>query len=208
MAPMVAHLLRWRPMASRKPDDFERVTAVLARRRRMGDDFATAWALALRVLIRPIEDAREARERALTLLALEATAREWRFAYERKRPEPEAEPEPVRSVCPSCCGPVILAPVFAEPDRADPRLFVAEPYEWEPRAKCYLCAAVAERGLNRGKCARCNGTGYVGEDRPSEPMLAVDAAWSDTGHIRVVGPLTKRNPGEALYREHRCALAA
>jgi len=121
---------------------------------------------------------------------------------------------------------------------------VADPYEWQPRARCATCAKIearANRGapkcetcngrgsikLGRGEgtivcggcegrgyivqrivqrpdCSHCDGSGYVGEHRPDGELLAVDCAWSDDGHVRVIGPSTSRRKGEALYREHAC----
>jgi hypothetical protein len=39
------------------------------------------------------------------------------------------------------------------------------------------------------------------------PMLAVDVAWSDEPHVRVIGPRTGRRKGEALYALHACAVS-
>jgi hypothetical protein len=33
-------------------------------------------------------------------------------------------------------------------------------------------------------------------------MLAIDVAWSDEGHVRLVGPHTTRRKGEALNALH------
>lgn len=105
--------------------------------------------------------------------------------------------DPHRGVCPDCLGPVLIA-LLGE------HVVVAEPHEWEPRARCYVCSTIAARGQRRSNCDRCGGSGYVGERRPAGRMLAVDVAWSDEGHVRLVGPRTTRKRGEALYALHAC----
>jgi hypothetical protein len=105
--------------------------------------------------------------------------------------------EPLRMVCQKCASAVF---VF----RLNGRLLLVEPYEWEPRAACYVCQTIKARGQERRHCPRCGGTGYVGSKRPAEAMLGIDIAWSDDGHIRLVGSKTKRMRGEGLYRLHRC----
>lgn len=35
-------------------------------------------------------------------------------------------------------------------------------------------------------------------------MLAIDIAWSDEGHVRLIGQKTTRKRGEALYTLHAC----
>jgi hypothetical protein len=44
----------------------------------------------------------------------------------------------------------------------------------------------------------------VGEPRPYGQMLAVDVAWGDHIHLRLIGPNTDRRRGEALYPLHVC----
>jgi hypothetical protein len=110
-----------------------------------------------------------------------------------------ARPEPFEATCPHCSEAVIAAYVEGE-------LVVAERFEWEPRAACYLCSTIEARGQKRGQCTRCGSTSYVGEQRPKGRMLAVDVAWSDEGGVRVIGPRTSRRRGEGLYRLHRCYL--
>lgn len=107
------------------------------------------------------------------------------------------------------------------------RTVLAEPYEWEPRARCYACATIEGRkracptcrgqdascarcegtgrvANKRVRCDRCNGEGFVGRKRPPGRMLAIDLGWSDTGHVRLLGPQTPRLKGEALYVLHVC----
>jgi len=106
--------------------------------------------------------------------------------------------EPTRALCTDCLRPVLVAIV-------DGRTILAEIYEWEDRRRCFHCAgaqATSKSGVVH--CARCGGTAYVGEWRPKEPMLAVDVAWSDEGHLRVIAENTPRRKGEALHRLHRC----
>lgn len=107
--------------------------------------------------------------------------------------------DPVRTLCEHCSQPVLIAIVGS-------RVVVADIYEWQPRHRCFPCAgaqATSKRGVVH--CARCGGIGYVGSKRPDAPMLAIDIAWSDEGHIRVIGPETARRRGEALYALHTCA---
>ena len=85
-------------------------------------------------------------------------------------------------------------------------LVLAEPYEWQPRSRCFPCAGAQATSKNgRVHCSRCGGTGYIGERRPQERMLAVDMAWGDEGHVRLVAPSMKRYRGESLYRLHKCS---
>lgn len=108
---------------------------------------------------------------------------------------------------------------------------MADAYEHEPRARCYMCAGVESRvkecpkcrgsgsyreGIckrcegsgevanKRANCHRCGGSGYVGSARPVGQMLAIDVAWGDEGHVRLIGPRTSRRKGEALYNVHSC----
>jgi DnaJ-class molecular chaperone len=69
---------------------------------------------------------------------------------------------------------------------------------------CLVCEGSGKTPYGRRKCSGCHGSGYVRERRPDEPMLAIDVAWSDEGHIRVIGPNTSRKAGEGLHRLHRC----
>jgi hypothetical protein len=112
--------------------------------------------------------------------------------------------EPQRSLCGECASPVLVVVVWEMVENAivGEKVVVAEPFEWEPRARCYVCSQVETRGNSITKCNRCGGLGYVGTPRPDEPMLAVDIAWSDEGHVRMIGPKTTRKRGEALYRLH------
>lgn len=106
--------------------------------------------------------------------------------------------EPTRGLCQHCRSPVLVAII-------DGLTILAEPYEWEPRARCYVCSMVRTRGQGfRANCHRCGGTGYVGSRRPLGRMLAIDVAWSDDVHLRVVGPSAKRRRGEALMPLHVC----
>jgi hypothetical protein len=161
----------------------------------------------------------------------------------------EAQLEPLRTLCQSCALPVLVATVFTVVEgRRVAQVVTADPYEWEPRTRCYVCANNAARagercpscngsgyaggarfltrstttnggevpvckrcdGLGaigapkRSDCTRCAGAGFVGSPRPNETMLAVDIAWSDDGHIRLLEPSTSRRKGEALYDLHAC----
>lgn len=101
---------------------------------------------------------------------------------------------------------MLIAVVYRDTRRQrGERVVMADPYEWEPRARCYVCQKQATRGMKRARCDRCDGTGYVGEHRPPGKMLAWDVAWSDEGHVRIVGERTERRRGEAFYRLHVCA---
>jgi hypothetical protein len=112
--------------------------------------------------------------------------------------EPARAPiEPLRMTCQQCGDRVF---VF----KLNGRLLLVEPFEWEPRAACYVCATIKGRGQTRRNCDRCGGDGYVGSKRPATVMLGVDIAWSDDGHVRLVGPKTKRMRGEGLYPLHHC----
>jgi hypothetical protein len=126
--------------------------------------------------------------------------------------------EPARVLCPGCGAVVLAVEVSGEP-------ILASAFEWEPKARCYLCSKVESRvrdcprcrgagcvacdftgtaGHQRAECKHCGGAGFVGRQRPRARMLAVDVAWSDEGHVRIVGPKTARKKGEALYELHRC----
>jgi hypothetical protein len=111
--------------------------------------------------------------------------------------EPERPIEPLRLTCQGCGASVFLFLLNG-------RQLLVEPHEWEPRAACYVCATIEGRGQSRRNCYRCGGTGYVGSNRPAAQMLGVDIAWSDEGHVRLVGPKTNRRRGEGLYPLHHC----
>jgi hypothetical protein len=64
-----------------RPDDLELFGFVMARQRRQGDDFETAWSVAMTALDRPTKDWRDAEAHGATLSALEATRAWWRAAY-------------------------------------------------------------------------------------------------------------------------------
>lgn len=113
--------------------------------------------------------------------------------------------EPQRTLCEDCGEPVLIA--LVTPQRGRQRLIVAEPYEWEPRAACYVCVRVAKHRHKRTNCDRCGGTRYVGTPRPPGRLLAIDVAWSDEGHVRLLGPRTERRKGEACYRLHSCGVS-
>jgi hypothetical protein len=83
---------------------------------------------------------------------------------------------------------------------------VADIQEWEPRAQCGSCLHTrhAHPHLREVSCARCADTGYIGSRRPPGWMLAIDMAWGDDIHLRVVGPRTDRREGEALHAMHIC----
>jgi hypothetical protein len=112
--------------------------------------------------------------------------------------------EPTRAPCPECAEVVliVLVAVIIEGVRQPEKAIIAEPYEWEPRARCYVCQTIETQGKHRASCDRCGGLGFVGYPRPRTPMLAIDVAWSDEGHVRIVGPRTTRRKGEALYALH------
>jgi hypothetical protein len=111
-------------------------------------------------------------------------------------------PEPTRAPCLTCGEFVLVACLTDGEGLPIGPVVVASAWEWEPRARCYVCAQVETRGKKRERCDRCAGTGYVGEVRPKETMLAVDVAWSDGGHVRLVTPAMCRRKGEALYALH------
>lgn len=115
--------------------------------------------------------------------------------------------EPSRTLC-NCGEAVLVCAVPAVPRHGKPeRIVFASPFEWQPRTVCYVCANNAKRWPNspkRQNCSRCGGTGYVGEQRPTSAMLAIDIAWSDDGHVRVIEPGTERRKGEALHQLHVC----
>jgi hypothetical protein len=107
--------------------------------------------------------------------------------------------EPTRTLCD--CGSVILVVELGR------EVVIAEAFEWEPRARCYVCATIAARGQTRRNCDRCGGSGYVGERRPPGRALAIDVAWSDEGHVPLGAPRPPRRRGEALYALHACGVA-
>jgi hypothetical protein len=72
------------------PDGFERVRIFLARARRQGEDFGTAWERALAALPRGFGGA--------TLKALDGTRGEWEAAFNREpAPEPASRVEARRA---------------------------------------------------------------------------------------------------------------
>lgn len=132
--------------------------------------------------------------------------------------------------CANCLEPVLAVIVRDE-------LVLADPYEWTPLGACPVCSPpgvcgfcglelpegtpdgqrycgsvhrkAAHRARKRGeRCSRCGGTGVVGARRPPGPMLAIDVAWSDEGHVRVIASRTSRRRGEGLYPLHVCAAVA
>lgn len=111
--------------------------------------------------------------------------------------QPDHAPE--RRLCPCCLRVVIHAEVKGD-------LVIADLNEWLPRGECLSCAHTRHAHPGRHvDCRRCNGTGMVGSPRPVGQMLAVDMAWGDDLHIRLVGPNTDRRRGEALYPLHVCS---
>lgn len=155
--------------------------------------------------------------------------------------------EPIRTLC-DCGQFILVVTVPAVPRlRQLEQVVCASPFEWEMRARCFICANNAARvgtrcptckgsgyvgadnrtsrarrgeieakpckrcdGLGtlgapkRADCTRCGGDGYVGQTRPRKQMLAIDIAWSDDDHVRLIGPDTPRRKGEALYELHVC----
>lgn len=110
----------------------------------------------------------------------------------------QPDEEPTRHLCFHCLRPVIRATVHGEQVTADV-------HEWLPRGECLSCAET--RHANPGvhvDCKRCGGTAMVGEPRPPGRLLAIDVAWGDDVHLRVVGENTDRRRGEALYELHIC----
>lgn len=106
--------------------------------------------------------------------------------------------EPQRVQCAGCGQPVIMVAVEGE-------LLVASAYEWLPRMPCRVCRWVkSRRGTKRAQCTLCDGSGYVGEKRPAEVMVAIDIAWGDDCHVRLVTPRMVRRKGEGLFRLHPC----
>jgi hypothetical protein len=137
---------------------------------------------------------------------------------------------PTRGACASCFEPVLIVVVRSE-------LVLADPFEWQPLGACFVCSPpglcahckrelpedappgtrycsdvhrkAAHRARKRGEtCSRCGGTGLVGSRRPPGPMLAIDVAWSDEGHVRVIARRTSRRRGEGLYPLHVCTHVA
>lgn len=72
-----------------------------------------------------------------------------------------ASAEPLRTICNKCAQPVLVVTVPAIPDKhMAEKIVVAEPWEWQPRSRCFVCANNAAR---TGKpCGDCEGSGYVG----------------------------------------------
>jgi RecJ-like exonuclease len=124
---------------------------------------------------------------------------------------------------------VVVVPGVPKLDQPE-QIVLAEPFEWEPRARCYQCKNIESRSRvcpkcrgfdlgcarcegtgtvsdKRANCNRCGGEGYIGKRRPTGVMLAIDIAWSDDGHVRLVEPTVSRRKGEALYELHDCSLA-
>lgn len=121
--------------------------------------------------------------------------------------------DPLRNLCPYCDQPVLLATINADTlGRGNARghthdlQIIADVREWEPRAQCGSCLHTrrAHPSLNIVSCARCADTGYIGTKRPAGWMLAVDMAWGDEIHVRVISGRTDRRAGEALYPMHIC----
>jgi hypothetical protein len=111
--------------------------------------------------------------------------------------QPDTEPD--RTLCPHCLRPVIHALI-------GDRLIIADLHEWLPRGECLSCAHTRHSYPGQHiECRRCNGTAMVGEPRPYGQMLAVDVAWGDHIHLRLIGPNTDRRRGEALYPLHSCS---
>lgn len=107
--------------------------------------------------------------------------------------------EPVRALCPACLRPVLQATVRGQ-------TVIADFYEWEIRAACQSCLHTRRAHPGRPvSCGRCHNTGYVGSSRPPGKMLAIDVAWADEPHLRVIGPRTDRRRGEALHPLHICS---
>lgn len=143
-------------------------------------------------------------------------------------PERQTYAEPTRTICQDCDRPILIAvvPTIVDRQLVD-EVVVAEPYEWEPRAACFQCKSIRSRthvcpacrgrggdctrcagsgtvSDRRETCARCGGSGFVGTRRPPGVMLAIEVAWSDEGHVRLVSPRTSRKRGEAFYELHTC----
>ena len=92
-------------------------------------------------------------------------------------------------------------------------ILFAEVQEWVPLMRCPICQSVRERGYIRNHCHRCDGTGWIGQRRPEQRMLAIEVAWPvryETYTVRYIGPRTRLRRGEAVYPLHLCqpALAA
>lgn len=106
--------------------------------------------------------------------------------------------EPKMGLCADCDAPIIQVNVKGT-------LVTADADEWEPRAACQSC--LHTRRAHPGQpisCSRCFNTGYVGVVRPPGPMLAIDMAWAETPHARVIGERTDRRKGEAAHPIHQC----
>jgi hypothetical protein len=112
---------------------------------------------------------------------------------------PRAIPkDPVRILCPHCLIPVLKVTIGIE-------TITADLYEWEARAQCQSCLHTRRaHPTSHVSCGRCHDTGYVGTKRPTGRMLAIDVAWDDDLHLRLVGPRTDRRRGEALHSIHVC----
>lgn len=128
-------------------------------------------------------------------------------------PASPSVPDPLRHLCDYCDQPVLIATINADTlGRGNQRghhhelRIIADIHEWEPRAQCGSCLHTrrAHPHLPEISCARCADTGYTGTRRPPGWMLAVDMAWGDDIHLRVIGPRTDRREGEALYPMHIC----
>lgn len=111
---------------------------------------------------------------------------------------PSLEDHLTRQLCTICQAPVLWVPIRGT-------LILVDLYEWEPRSQCESCRHTRRAHPGRPvSCGRCHNTGYVGADRPKGRMVAMDMAWSDELHIRIIGPRTDRRRGEALYKFHQC----
>lgn len=113
--------------------------------------------------------------------------------------QPPTIPKPItRTLCAICQQPVIWIIV-------KDTLVLADLFEWEPRAACQSCLHTRRAHPGRPvSCGRCHNTGYVGSNRPKGRMVAIDMAWGDDWHVRIVGPRTDRRKGEALHPLHVC----
>ncbi len=59
---------------------------ILARRRRLGESFSTAWPRTIEALATPAESRAERSDSEVHLAALECTEEHWRAGYERNPP--------------------------------------------------------------------------------------------------------------------------
>lgn len=115
--------------------------------------------------------------------------------------------EPRITLCPDCHAAIITVVVNGE-------TITADRYAWEPRHECESCQQTrrAHPHLPTVSCSKCANTGYIGTDRPTGRMLAIDVGWSDEDdhghlHTRIIGPTTDRRRGEALHPLHQCPAA-